>query len=108
MPAIYSSPEVFEIEAATPEACDLQHESHIIRMRLEGTYEIRAFLSDHGVNEKQIAFAIEELGHTGARPSALNRGEKARDAFSLGDDTLGTIFRKFKRRPLLRGGTSPA
>jgi hypothetical protein len=64
MPAINLSPELFEIEAASPEAGDPENETFVIRMRLQGTYEVRAFLSDNGVNEKRIAFAIEELSRT--------------------------------------------
>lgn len=64
MPAMYSSPELFEIEAASLEASEPENESYVIRMRLQGTYEVRSFLSDQGVDEKRIAFAIEELGHS--------------------------------------------
>ena len=75
MPAIHSTPELFEIEAASPETCDPQDEGYIIRIRLEGTYEVRAFLSDNRVDEKRIAFAIEELGRTG-RANVSNQPQK--------------------------------
>ena len=65
MPAINLPPELFEIEAVSPEADDPENETFVIRICLQGTYEVRAFLSDNGVNEKRIAFAIEELGRTG-------------------------------------------
>ena len=61
MPAINVSPALFEIETASPEADDPENEMFVIRMRLQGTYEVREFLSDHGIDEKRIAFAIEEL-----------------------------------------------
>jgi hypothetical protein len=64
MPAINLSPELFEIEAASPEAGDPENETYVIRIRLNGTYEVRSFLSDSGVDEKRIAFAIEELSRT--------------------------------------------
>jgi hypothetical protein len=76
MPAIHPAPELFEIEAASPEACDQQDESYVIRIHLEGTYEVRAFLSDNGVDEKRIAFAIAELGRSRrviVRNQPLNR-----------------------------------
>ena len=62
MPA--PAPEFFEIEAASPEFDEPENETYVIRMRLQGTYEVRWFLSDHGVDEKRIAFAIEELSRT--------------------------------------------
>ena len=62
--AINPTPELFEIEAVSPEATEPENESYVIRMRLNGTYEVRSFLSDHGVDEKRIAFAIEELSRT--------------------------------------------
>jgi len=64
MLVIDSAPELFEIETISSETCDPQDESYVIRIRLEGTYEVRAFLSDQGVDEKRIAFAIAELGHS--------------------------------------------
>ena len=64
MPAINVSPALFEIETASPEADDPENEMFMIRMRLQGTYEVREFLSDHGIDEKRIAFAIEELSRT--------------------------------------------
>ena len=65
MPAINNlSPELFEIEAVSSEADDPEDETFVIRMRLQGTYEVREFLSDQGVDEKQIAFAIEELSRS--------------------------------------------
>lgn len=64
MPAINPIPELFEIEAVAPEATEPNNESYVIRMRVNGTYEVRSFLSDNGVDEKRIAFAIAELGHS--------------------------------------------
>jgi len=64
MPAIDPIPELFEIEAVTPESSEPNNESYVIRMRLKGTYEVRSFLSDNGVDEKRIAFAIAELGRS--------------------------------------------
>ena len=70
MPAINQPPELFEIEAVLPEADDPEKETFVIRTPLQGTYclqgtyEVREFLSDHHVDEKRIAFAIEELGRT--------------------------------------------
>jgi len=67
MPASNLDSELFEIEAASPEANNLENETFVIRMRvqgtyrLQGTYQVREFLSDHHVDEKRIAFAIEEL-----------------------------------------------
>ena len=63
MPAKNPVPELFEIEAASP-AGDPENETYILRMRLEGAYELRAFLADNGVDEKRIAFAIAELGRS--------------------------------------------
>jgi hypothetical protein len=62
MPAINPAPDSFEIEAASPEASEPENESYVIRLRLQGMYEVRSFLSDNGVDERRIAFAIEELG----------------------------------------------
>ena len=59
-----AAPKSFEIEAVSPEIREPKNESYIIRMRLNGTYEVRSFLSDLGVDEKRIARAIAELGHT--------------------------------------------
>ena len=64
MPAINPSPELFEIEAVSPEAGDPENETFVIRMRLNGAYEVRSFLSDQGVDERRIAYAIEELGRS--------------------------------------------
>ena len=64
MPAINLSPELFEIEGVSPDVDDPVNETFVIRMRLQGTYEVREFLSDQGVDEKRIAFAIEELGRS--------------------------------------------
>jgi len=65
MPAINNlSPELFEIEAVSPKADDPENETFVIHKRLKGTYEVREFLSDQGVDEKQIAFAIEELSRS--------------------------------------------
>jgi hypothetical protein len=64
MPAIDPTPELFEIEATSPETHEPETESYVIRMRLRGTYEVRSFLSDNGVDEKRIAFAIEELSRS--------------------------------------------
>ena len=58
------STELFEIEALSLEASEPGNENYVIRMYLKGTYEIRSFLSDNGVDEKRIAFAIEELGRS--------------------------------------------
>ena len=65
MPAISSGPELFEIEAASPETDDPGNETFVIRMRLQGTYEVREFLSDNGVDERRIALAIAELARSG-------------------------------------------
>jgi hypothetical protein len=43
---------------------DPEYETFVIHMRLKGTYEARVFLSDQGIDEKRIAFAIEELGRS--------------------------------------------
>ena len=64
MPANNLIPELFEIEAASPIAGEPENESYVLRMRLQGTYEVRSFLSDIGVDERRIAFAIEELSRT--------------------------------------------
>lgn len=64
MPAINLAPDLFEIEAVSPEVSEPENESYVIRMRLQGTYEVRSFLSDNGVDERGIAFAIEELSRT--------------------------------------------
>ena len=58
------APELFEIEAASPEADEPENQTYEIRMRLQGPYEVRSFLSDFGVDEKRIAFAIEELSRS--------------------------------------------
>ena len=62
MPAINSASKLFEIEADSPESSESENESYLVRMRLKGAYEVRSFLSDQGVDERRIAFAIEELG----------------------------------------------
>ena len=59
-----AAPKSFEIEAVSAEIREPGDESYIIRMRLNGTYEVRSFLSDLGVDEKRIARTIAELGHT--------------------------------------------
>ena len=64
MPATDPASEVFEIEADSPEAREPENESYVIRMRLNGAYEVRSFLSDQGVDERRIAYAIEELGRS--------------------------------------------
>lgn len=64
MPATNPAPELFEIEAASPEADEPENQTYEIRMRLQGPYEVRSFLSDFGVDEKRIAFAIEELSRS--------------------------------------------
>jgi hypothetical protein len=64
MPAHTSTPESFEIETISRQG-DPENEIFVIHIRLEGTYEVRAFLSDNGVDEKRIAFAIEELSRSG-------------------------------------------
>ena len=78
MPANNLIPELFEIEAASPIAGEPENESYVIRMRLQGTYEVRSFLSDIGVDEKRIAFAIEELSRT--RQAKVKKERKARAA----------------------------
>src|SRR5215469_9791565 len=65
MPAKTSAPELFEIDAVSPDTQEPERDSYMVRMRLEGTYGVRAFLSDNDVDEKQIAFAIEDLSRTG-------------------------------------------
>ena len=65
MPAINISPELFQIESVSPEADDPQNDMFVIRIRLQGTYEVRAFLSDNGIDDRRIAFAIEELSRSG-------------------------------------------
>ena len=64
MPAINPAPELFEIEAASPEADEPINQIYVIRMRVQGPYEVRSFLSDNGVDERRIAFAIAELGRS--------------------------------------------
>jgi len=64
MLAINPAPELFEIEAAS-EGFEPENESYVVRMRLQGTYEVRSFLSDNGVDDKRIVFAIEELSRSG-------------------------------------------
>lgn len=64
MPAMIAAPKSFEIEAVSAEVREPENEGYIIRIRLNGTYEVRSFLSDLGVDEKRIARAIAELGHT--------------------------------------------
>jgi hypothetical protein len=63
MSAINPAPELFEIEADS-ESQEPENETYVIRTRLRGTYEVRSFLSDVGVDEKRIAFAIAELGRS--------------------------------------------
>lgn len=79
MPAIGPTPELFEIEAASPETHEPENESYVIRMRLRGTYEVRSFLSDNGVDEKRIAFAIEELSRS-RQVKVRNQPHKSRVA----------------------------
>jgi hypothetical protein len=76
MPANNPRPELFEIEADSPESREPQNETYVIRMRLQGAYEVRSFLSDLGVDERRIAFAIEELGRT-KQVKIRNRGRAA-------------------------------
>ena len=64
MPAIDSAPELFEIEATSPEVDEPENQTYEIGMRLQGLYKVRSFLSDIGVDEKRIAFAIAELGRS--------------------------------------------
>ena len=64
MPASNPTPELFEIETVSSEAHDPEDASYVIRLRLRGTYEVRSFLSDNGVDERRIVFAIEELGRS--------------------------------------------
>lgn len=61
MPAINTAPELFDIEAASPEVLEPENESYVVHMRLQGTYEVRSFLSDVGIDERKIAMAVEEL-----------------------------------------------
>jgi hypothetical protein len=75
MPARNPTPELFEIETVSSEAHDPEHDIYVICMRLQGTYEVRSFLSDNGVDEKRIAFAIEELSRTG-QVKVRNRPQK--------------------------------
>ena len=63
MPAIIAAPECFVIEAVSRGTQDPEDESYIIQVQLKGAYEVRSFLSDNGVNEKRIAFALAELSH---------------------------------------------
>ena len=63
MPANNPAPQSFEIEALSP-AGDPENDTYVLSMRLEGAYGVRAFLSAVGVDEKRIAFAIEELGRS--------------------------------------------
>jgi len=64
MPAINLAPELFEIEATSPEAAEPENQTYVIRMRMQGPYEVRSFLSNNGVDERRIAFAIAELGRS--------------------------------------------
>lgn len=66
-------PKVFVIEAASQEAHELAEERYAIRTKLSHNqwtvapadtmriYGVRWFLNDNGVNDKDMAFAIEEL-----------------------------------------------
>ena len=63
MPASNPAPELFEIETVSSEG-DPEDDSYVIRLHLQGTYEVRSFLSDNGVEERRIAFAIAELGRS--------------------------------------------
>ena len=72
MPANFV-PEVFVIETASQEVHEPGDERYVIRTQLSngqwteastdiiGVYDVRWFLNDNGVNDKDIAFAIEEL-----------------------------------------------
>ena len=64
MPTSNPAPQLFEIEIIPSETGDPQGESYVIRIHLEGTYDVRAFLSDNGVDEKRVALAIAELGRS--------------------------------------------
>jgi hypothetical protein len=64
MPAIDPVPESFEIEATSLEACEPENETFVILARVQGTYDVRRFLDDNGVDEKRIACAIAELGQS--------------------------------------------
>jgi len=79
MPASNPTPELFEIEAASPEVREPENESYVVRMRLQGTYEVRSFLSDNGVDDRRIAFAIEELSRSG-QVKVRNKPQKTRAA----------------------------
>jgi hypothetical protein len=76
MSRINSAPELFEIEADSPEADEPENQTYTIRMRLLGPYEVRSFLSDQGVDDRRIALAIEELGHS-QRVQVKKRSQKA-------------------------------
>lgn len=65
MPATTTVPELFVIEAAAPKPEDPENQNYEIRLQLRGTYEVRSFLSDSGVSDRRVAFAIEELSRTG-------------------------------------------
>jgi hypothetical protein len=73
MPAINPAGELFEIEATSPEAVEPENQTYVIRMRVQGAYEVRSFLSNNGVDERRIAFAIAELG----RSRQVNMGNQA-------------------------------
>lgn len=79
MPAIDRTPEAFEIEATSTETHEPETENYVIRMRLRGTYEVRSFLSDNGVDEKRIALAIEELSRS-RQVKVTNEPHKSRVA----------------------------
>ena len=65
--------EVFVIEAASQEGHEAREERYVVRTQLNqsqwtvaptdimGIYDVRWFLNDNGVEDKDIAFAIEEL-----------------------------------------------
>ena len=67
---------LFIIEATSEENREPIKEKYLIRTRqssgqwtivatdLTGIFEIRCFLSDHGVDAKRIAFAVEELSRS--------------------------------------------
>jgi len=67
------SPELFVIESVPQSADEPEEENFIIRtalsdgqwtvspIEMKGTYDVRWFLNDKGIDEKRIAHAIAEL-----------------------------------------------
>jgi len=81
-------PEVFVIEATSQEAPEPGDECYVVRTQLNngqwtgapkdvmGIYDVRWFLKDSGVNDKDIVLAIEELSR-GRRVTVSKRSWKA-------------------------------